>query len=250
MAMTNNFIQRLTCLALLLVMLAAGSGGAVERGAISAASDAKTTAFFEKALDEYLASALSDTVSEYRVLNISVSGNEKIPAEFDDYRLNVLRSSKGMESVMGDVTFYNNGNEIKKMGISAKIEIQAEVAVAAERIPKGTTIAAGMLRMEKMIIHGPTSDFCTDFAEVVGQVAERNIQPNHPVVKANLAKAVDVRAGSLVLILAESSEVKLTTRGVAKKDGSIGELIPVLNLRSNKRLFGRVVDAGTVQVSF
>ncbi|MBI5637389.1 MAG: flagellar basal body P-ring formation protein FlgA [Nitrospinae bacterium] len=240
----------MVCLTLLLAMLAAGPGRAVERGAISAAPDAKTSAFFQKAVGEYLASALSDTVSEYRVLDISVSGNEKIPAAFDDYRLNVQRTSKGMETVIGEVEFYSNGNEIKRISLSAKVEIQAEVAVAAERIPKGTTITEGMLRMEKIKVHGPVNDFCTDFAQVVGQVADRNIQPNRPVAKANLAKAVDVKAGDLILLVAENSEVKLTTRGVAKKDGSIGELIPVLNLRSNKRLFGRVVDAGTVQVNF
>ncbi len=250
MAMIRNFVQRMMGLTLLLVMLAAESGGAVERRAISAASDAKTAAFFEKALGDYLASTLSDTVSEYRVLNISVSGNEKIPAEFDDYRLTVLRTSKGMETMIGEVVFYSNDKEINRINLSAKVEMQAEVVVAAERISKGTIIMEGMLRMEKIIIHGPASDFCTDLAEVVGQVAERNIQPNRPVAKTNLAKAVDVRAGDLILMVAENSEVKLTTRGVAKKDGSIGELIPVLNLRSNKRLFGRVVDVGTVLVTF
>lgn len=250
MVMIKNFVRHLTCLTLLAVILAAEPGGAVERGAISAASDAKTTAFFQKAVGEYLASSLSDVVSEYRILNISVSGNEKIPAEFDDYRLNVRHASKGMETMIGEVTFYSNNNEIKRMNVSAKIEIKAEVIVAAERISKGTTITEGMLRMEKIIVHGPVNDFCTDLADVAGHVAERNIQPNLPVAKANLAKAVDVRAGDLVLLTAENSEVKLTTRGVAKKDGNIGELIPVLNLRSNKRLFGRVVDAGTVQVNF
>lgn len=235
---------------LLLGIVAAGTGGAVERREISAASDAKTAAFFEKSVGEYLASALSDTVSEYRILNISVSGNENIPAKYDDYRLNVLRTSKGMENVIGEAVFYGNGSEIKKMGISARVEILTEVAVATQRIPKGTAITEGMLRMEKMNVHGSAGDFCTDLAEVAGQVAERNIQANRPVAKANLARAVDVKAGDLVLIVAETSEVKLTTRGVAKKDGSIGELIPVLNLRSNKRLFGKVVDAGTVQVNF
>ncbi len=248
--MIKNFGGCLTGAALLLVLLAAGRGEAVERREISAASDAKTAAFFEKSIGEYLASALSDTVSEYRILNISVSGNENIPAKFDDYRFTVLRASKGMENVIGEATFYSNDNEIKKINVSARVEIQAEVAVATERIPKGTTITEGMLRMEKMNLHGAATDFCTDLAEAVGQVAERNIQPNRPVAKANLAKGVDVKAGDLVLLVAENSEVKLTTRGVAKKDGSIGELIPVLNLRSNKRLFGKVVDAGTVQVNF
>ena len=250
MIMIKNFGQRLMCLALLLGALAASPAGAAERGEISAASDAKTAAFFQKVLAEYLDSALSNTVSEYRVLDISVSSHEKIPATFDDYRMNVLRTSKGMETVIGEAVFYNNGNEIKRINVSAKVEIQAEVVVAAERISKGTTITDGMIRMEKIKIRGPIGDFCTDFALVTGQVADRNIQPNQPVAKAHLAKAVDVKAGDLVLLVAENSEVKLSTRGVAKKDGSIGELIPVLNLRSNKRLFGRVMDAGMVQVSF
>ncbi len=248
--MIKNSIRRLACLTLLTVTLAAASAGAAEQRAISAASDAKTAAFFQKALSDHLAKTLSDTVSEYRVLNISASGNEKIPTQFDDYRLTVLRTSKGGETIIGEVTFYNKGTEIKQIGVSARIEMQAEVVVANERISKGTVITEGMLRMEKIVIHGPATDFCTDFAEVTGQVAERSIQPNRPVPKANLAKAVDVKAGDLVLMVAENDEVKLTTRGVAKKDGSIGELIPVLNLRSNKRLFGRVVDAGTVQVNF
>ncbi len=250
MAMIKRSGWYLIGASLLLVMLAAKPGEAVDRREISAASDAKTAVFFEKSVNEYLASALSDTVSEYRILNISISGNENIPAKFDNYEFNVLRTSQGMETVMGEAIFYDNGNEIKKLYATARIEILAEVAVASERIPKGTIITEGMLRMEKRNLHGAASDFCTNLAEAVGQVAERNIQPNRPVAKANLARAVDVKAGDLVLILAENNEVKLTTRGVAKKDGSIGELIPVLNLRSNKKVFGKVVDAGTVQVNF
>lgn len=249
MTMIKNFTRRLIFPALLLGAITASPAGAAG-GAISAASDSKTAAFFQKVVAEYLDSALSDTVSEYRVLDISVSRNEKIPGAFDDYHLHVLRTSKGMETVLGEVVFMNKGNEIKRINISAKVEIQAEVVVAAERISKGTTLMDGMARMERIKIHGPITDFCTDLAEVIGQVADRNIQPNQPVAKANLAKAMDVRAGDLVLLVAENSVVKLTARGVAKKDGGKGELIPVLNLRSNKKLFGRVVDAGTVQVNF
>ncbi len=245
MAMIKRLALRLFWLPLAVVLMAG-----VAAAANSAASDAKTAAFFEKAFGEYLSSSLPDTVSDFRIIDISTSGNERIPATFDEHRFTVIRTSKGMETVIGEAVFYANGNEIKKLSASAKVELEAEVVVASERVARGSTIADGMVRLEKMKVRGPVGELCTDLAEVVGQVADRSLQPNRPVAKASLAQPMDVKAGDLILILAESSVVKLTTRGIAKKDGSIGDLIPVVNLRSNKRLFGRVVDAGTVQVAF
>ena len=82
------------------------------------------------------------------------------------------------------------------------------------------------------------------------QVTGRNILPGRAILRSGLAKAADVKAGDVVTIVAESDSVKLTTRGIAKKDGAIGEVIQVINVRSNKKLYAKVVDSGTVQVAF
>jgi flagella basal body P-ring formation protein FlgA len=59
-----------------------------------------------------------------------------------------------------------------------------------------------------------------------------------------------VKRGDLVVIIAESKGLKITTRGQVKKKGRLGEQIPVVNLDSNKVLYARVIDANTVKVDF
>jgi len=50
--------------------------------------------------------------------------------------------------------------------------------------------------------------------------------------------------------VAETRLMKITARGVAQQDGSVGQWIPVVNIDSRKVVYGRVRDGETVEVSF
>ncbi len=215
-----------------------------------APQDAKTAAFLQKAVEEYVSSQISEEISEWRISNLNWTLNEQVPADFDNYLVIPQRVSKGGETLALAVQFTKNDQIIKRIGVNCKVDMFAEVVVAKGRIPRGAVITQDMVGIERMRMEQPPSELCTQIATIVGQVAERNILPGKVVLKSSLSRAADVKAGDLVVIVAETEGVKLTARGIAKKDGAIGEVIQVINVRSNKKLYAKVVDSGTVQVAF
>jgi len=215
-----------------------------------AAKDEKTTAFARQAAEEYLAGQMPEAIEEWRIAELFIPGNERIPADFESFQVVPQRLSKGGEFHSLSIEFSNNGKIISRLGVDLKVEMFAEFAVAKSRIASGTIITAEMLSLERRKVESPIEDLCTQIAQAVGQEAERNISPGRAVHLSALARAADIKAGDVVTIIAESDSIRLTARGVAKKDGTIGETIPVVNLRSNKKLFAKVLDGGTVQVIF
>lgn len=230
--------------------LSAASRDATPQGEKIAARDEKTSSFIRKAVEDYLNSRLSDQVSEWKIVEINYSITEKIPIDFSDYTFNPTRPLRGGHGLYGNIEFTDNGQIIKSIPVNARIEITTEVATAKARISRGAVISEEMVSMQKMKIDGAPEDLCTDLATIVGQVAGKNILAGRAIEKSNLTAPVDVKAGDLVALVAERDGIRLTARGIAKKDGTIGELIPVVNLRSNKKLFGRVTEPGTVKVAF
>ena len=59
-----------------------------------------------------------------------------------------------------------------------------------------------------------------------------------------------IRKGDVIQIVAETAALKLTTQGVAKEDGGIGERIRIVNTNSSKVIYARIMDAHTVSVQF
>lgn len=229
--------------------MAAPGGGSSPEEKI-AAGDEKTSSFIQKVLGEYLDSRFSNSGIEWKIADISYSKTEKIPQNYDDYSFNVSRALKAGNGISGNLEFFNNSQLIKSIPVNAKAEFTAEVVVATGKIVKGVTITEDMVTVNKLKVNANPDDLCTDIAIVVGQVAARNIMAGRAIERSNLIAPADVKAGDLIVILAESGDIKMTARGIAKKDGTAGEVIPVINVRSNKKLFGRVVEPGIVKVAF
>lgn len=57
-----------------------------------------------------------------------------------------------------------------------------------------------------------------------------------------------VRAGARVVLVARVGAVRVITYGIARQSGAMGERVAVENLRSGKRVWGRVSGEGVVEV--
>jgi flagella basal body P-ring formation protein FlgA len=83
-----------------------------------------------------------------------------------------------------------------------------------------------------------SSNVVTDPEAVLGKRTKRAIGAQTPL-----------RADSIEIIV-ESKGLKITTRGLVKKKGRLGDRIPVVNVDSKKVLYARVIDSNTVRVDF
>ena len=77
----------------------------------------------------------------------------------------------------------------------------------------------------------------------------RPIRPDRPVRAADLREPVLVRKNSLVVLRLETERMVLTSQGRALQDGAGGQIIRVMNTKSNTIINGMVADRGVVRVA-
>ena len=215
-----------------------------------AAKGERTADWMRQAVESRLQETIAPPIIEWRITDINLPPSGLIPADFDEYRLtegHVAANGKTRTIVFN---FYKNGKFIKKLGVVCRLELFADIVVAKTTVRRGSAITREMLDIVRREVSLPADDFCTEIAQVTGQQAKRTIRVRGLLRKSNLEPLPTIRSGEIVMIVADNGNIKITARGIAKKDGAMGETIPVLSLRSNKKIHGRVIGGGTVQVAF
>jgi flagella basal body P-ring formation protein FlgA len=251
----KNFIALLSTVFLLVGTGEAKSAPSAAQGVKQqrekiAAQGSDSAGIIQGALEEYLASQMPEIVTEWKITKITRNENEKIPADYDGREVKQIKSTPNGDMRTMAVEFLKNDKVIKKLTLTCKLEMHASAVVAKESVPRGATITENMVEVASVLVDAPLSEITAETSDVVGRSAERSIQAGKMVRKSHLNKVMDVKTGDLVVIVAKSDAVQLTARGIAKKDGMTGEMIPVVNLRSNKKLFAKIVESGTVEVAF
>jgi flagella basal body P-ring formation protein FlgA len=148
------------------------------------------------------------------------------------------------------VEFSVNGYDQKKIWASATIQVLGPVVVTRKPLGRYKPIGGDDIELKTMDLSDLPDDVITDTEEVLGKRTKRAIGAQVPLRADTVELPPLVKRGDLVVIVAESKGLKITTRGQVKKKGRLGEQIPVVNLDSNKVLYARVIDANTVKVDF
>ena len=89
-----------------------------------------------------------------------------------------------------------------------------------------------------------------DLGEVVGKRMVLSVNPQEILRKSMVEVPPLIKKGDRVTLLVENAHFQITGTGEAKEDGRAGERIKVINISSQKEVFGRVVDGHTLQVDF
>lgn len=233
---------------------ATARGGAAAKGGANIAAKSENSEnsahWMYKAVENHLAENFSPPVADWRIVQIKLPPARLIPPVFDNYRLDTGHSSANGKTLTIVINFYKEGRFFKQLYTIVKLELFADLVVATAPIKRGSVITPDKLTISRKEIGLPVDDFCTEIAQVTGQLAKRNIIPGRLLLKSEVAPVPEIRSGEIVTIVAESGNVRVTARGIAKSDGSLGQTIPVVSLRSNKKIFARVLGGGTVQVAF
>jgi flagella basal body P-ring formation protein FlgA len=148
------------------------------------------------------------------------------------------------------VEFSVNGYDQKKIWAVATIEVLGPVVVTRKPLGRYKPIEEDDIELKTMDLSDFPDDVITDPEMILGKRTTRAIGAQVPLRADNVELPPLVKRGDLVVIIAESRGLKITTRGQVKKKGRLGEQIPVVNLDSNKVFYARVIDANTVKVDF
>lgn len=140
-----------------------------------------------------------------------------------------------------------NGQAAARSYVKIEVHLYRKIVVANCVIMKGQVIRDADLRLERTDV-GRLNGYYVEAAKVTGLAAKRIINPGMAINGSMLEKPILVHHGTPVSIVARIAGMEVATSGQAMQDGRQGQLIRVMNLKSNRVVTGRVVDASTVQV--
>ena len=185
-----------------------------------------------------------------RIKEIRVPKNVILPKGRVAYQVAAPRSPELMGKCSIAVDFSVDGHSQKKVWTTATIEILGPVVVTRKPLGRHKPITEDDIELQTMDISDLPNGIFTDPETVLGKRTRRAIGAQTPLRVDLIELPPLVKRGDLVVIVAESNGLKITTLGQVKKRGRLGERIPVINMDSKKILYARVIDSNTVKVDF
>jgi flagellar basal body P-ring formation protein FlgA len=171
-----------------------------------------------------------------------------LPAEARSCKVWISEPLRKGGWVQANLLFYENGKEIKRMNVSAQVDLYQKVVVADRYLKRHQEIQAEDLRVMPVNIQQLPPDAVTDPQEVLGKRMIVNLNGREPIRASLLEVPPLVKKGDVVNVILERNGLRISCLGEIKETGRKGDRVKLVNLGSKKELFGRVVDAGTVQL--
>ncbi|MFH1090541.1 MAG: flagellar basal body P-ring formation chaperone FlgA [Pseudomonadota bacterium] len=208
-----------------------------------------TEAWVRKAVKDYLAGIDPYRSEEWELLTLRTSPLPQLPA--GDLGHKIILTNAANPSRLGlNIFLLVDGREAGHIQALAVVDLKVETIVAARMLDQGQQIKPGDLKVARLSISQITSGALSDMTKAHGLVCRRRLQAGQSIAEDDLNKPNLVNTGDLVTIVAQSGQLKVTSRGRVKNPGAVGENVTVINLNSKKTIVAKVVDAKTVRVSF
>lgn len=204
----------------------------------------------EKIVSDFITQNILEQNNTVRIKAIHVPESVVLPKGRIAYKVTAPspQQLKGTFSIAID--FSVNGHFEKKVRATALVEVWGPVVVTRKPLGRYKPITEDDIMLQTMDLTNLAANVVSDPEAVLGKRTKRAIGAQTPLRTDSIELPPLVKRGDLVVIIAQSNGLRITTRGVVKKKGRLGDRIPVVNVDSKKVLYARVIDSNTVQVDF
>jgi flagella basal body P-ring formation protein FlgA len=181
-----------------------------------------------------------------------IRGYERVVLPPGLFSFRVIVSERGHlgGNITATILFLVNGQEVKRLRITARVDIYADVVAAGHYLKKHHEIKEQDLQIVNRNISLLPHDVVTEFKEVLGKRTTLSVNGNE-ILRIGMVEVPPlIRKGDRVMLLVENQDFKITTLGEVREEGRRGDRVKLVNLSSKKEVYGRVLDANTVQIDF
>ncbi len=140
------------------------------------------------------------------------------------------------------------GTPLARVTISGRAIELVEIPVLRRRMLPGEVIRETDILWQDARADRISRNVVLDPVNLVGKSPRRPIRAEKPVLGSELRKPVLVPKNSLVTIRLQTARMVLTARGRAMEPGAKGDVIRVVNTKSNQIISASVTESGTVEV--
>lgn len=188
--------------------------------------------------------------SRVNIKKIQAGQDVVLPSGKITYQVKAPEQTDFVGNVPLAITFMCNGAHQKKVWVMVTVEVMGDVIVARKPVGRYQVIEADDIDVQTMDLARMPNNAITSLEEVIGQRAKRTISAQTVLSSSMIESQPLVQRGDIVVMIAESAGIKISTQGEARQRGSKGDRIKVMNLDSRKSIYARVVDRNTVKVDF
>ncbi|TNH92700.1 flagellar basal body P-ring formation chaperone FlgA [Aeromonas sobria] len=215
-------------------------------GSISSSYASDVTTYLQEKAQEFVYGQL-EVPLDARADVTSATLDERLPLTRCEDRLTISLPAK-ME-IRRNTTVYLKCAEDKPWDVylPVRVSIQKPYVTVANPIAKGDLLTEPQLIVayqDQTLIRG---DYLTDPTPLIGVRSKREIKPGQPI---RLSQVCVVCKGDQVTLTAENNNFQIKTMARALQDGSFGEIIKLVNIRSGKTVEGKVSGVGAVSITF
>ncbi|GAB4224244.1 MAG: flagellar basal body P-ring formation chaperone FlgA [Kiloniellaceae bacterium] len=140
------------------------------------------------------------------------------------------------------------GEALATLSVTGRALKLIEVPVLSRRMKPGEVIRASDIEWISMQANRLTRTTVVDASSLIGMSPRRPIRAQDLVRSTDLETPVMVTKNSLVTIRLQTERMQLTVQGRAMEDGAEGDVVRVMNTKSNTIVNAVVLDAGSVVV--
>ena len=188
----------------------------------------------------------------HRIEIKSLRGYEKVvlPPGLSSYEIILPERVQRGGNISATVLFWVNRQEIKRLKVTARVDIYADVVTVRYPLKRHHVIEAKDLYLTNRNIALFPPDVVTEMSEVLGKRATLSIN-NNEILRTGMVEVPPIiKKGDRVILLIENPHIKITTFGESKEEGRRGDHVKLINLSSRKEVYGKVLDANTVRIDF
>ena len=142
-----------------------------------------------------------------------------------------------------------DGNTVKNLSIRCDLQASGTVPVAATGLKQGKILTADDVVLQEVDLTEVRAPVFT-MDDVIGKRVRRSIRQGQPIEQTYIDDPPLVKRGETVTVVARRGAMELTAQGLARQDGTKGEMITVRNTNSRKDIVCRVSGPGLVEVEF
>jgi len=148
-----------------------------------------------------------------------------------------------------NILFRVEDRPVRNLTVRGQIEALAEVPTMIRDLPRGSILRATDLQLVRRNIV-PMRNPCLDLNQLIGKKTRRSLRRGQPLTRSMVISPPVVKRGEMVTISLQHGGLSISTRGIARHNGEIGDTIPVRNSNSQRDILCKVIAPGQVKVGF
>jgi flagella basal body P-ring formation protein FlgA len=237
---------------ILAALLAAGIGvSAVAEEPLSGAGGSITGASFAGLVEQAAGDAVRARIAppdRFDVLACRMDGGSLPPA--GPVRVETLDvegpNASGVARVR--LRILAGGKPAGEARLTVRGEVRGPALIARATLRRGIPIPADAVEVAESVLTRLTDPPLRAADEVRGLVPVRTLAAGQVLTSALVGGAAVVRRGQPVSLRIESDHLSVVARGVARRDGAIGDTVPAENTATGVLVVGRVQPDGSLLV--